>query len=115
MPHPPLQSGQGHPAADHIRPERVSHPMGIGISDSTAHSMMAESGAEASCRHRLTTLAAFERNEQGGRVGQRTFQAQIESEDFPEIRGQGHDAFLVAFAVDAHLAVGELQVFQFQG
>jgi len=39
---------------------------------------------------------------------------QIVSEDLEDFRGQGHDALLVAFAEYAHLALGELDVFQFE-
>ena len=83
--------------------------------DLTAQSMMAEQGTKPRCSQGLATLSAFERDEQGGRVGQRTFQAQIMSQDFEDLRGQRQEAFLVSFAVDAHLSVGELQVLQVQG
>ena len=112
MPHQPLQGGQGHPAAYHIRSKGVPHPMGVGMRDATPHAMMAEERAKPGCTHRLAALPAFQADEQSGRVGERTFQAQIVSENFEEIRRQRHDALLVPFAVDAQLAVGELQVFQ---
>ena len=79
--------------------------------DLTAQSMMAEQGTKPRRSQGLATLAAFERDEQGGRVGQRTFQAQIMSQDFEDLRGQRHEALPVAFAEETHLAVGELQVF----
>src|SRR6516164_9057100 len=115
MAHQLLQGRQGHPGTHHIRSKRVPHAVGISVMDLTAQSMMAEQGTKPRCSQGLATLAAFERDEQGGRVGQRTFQAQIMSQDFEDLRGQRQEAFLVSFAVDAHLSVGELQVLQFQG
>ena len=112
--HQLLQGGQGHPRPYHIRAKGVTKPMGVGVTDSTPHSMMAEQRTEASCSHGLATLATFERNKQNGRVGQRPLQAQIVSEYFEDFRWQRDDAFLISFARDAHLAVGELHVFQFQ-
>src|SRR2546430_2758373 len=61
------------------------------------------------------SLATFEGDEQSGCVSQRTFQAQIVSEDIEDIGVQGHEALLVSFAVEAHLAVGELHILEFHG
>src|SRR6516162_8870529 len=96
MPHQPLQGGQGHPAAYHIRSKGVPHPMGVGMRDATPHAMMAEERAKPGCTHRLAALPAFQADEQSGRVGERTFQAQIVSENFEE-----HQAYESQIAIGA--------------
>ena len=77
--------------------------------------MMTKKRAEAGRGHGPTALSTFQRNEQSGGVGQWPFVAQIMSQDFENIRRQRHEALFVSFAADAHLAVSELHVFQFQG
>src|SRR6516165_1611036 len=114
MAHQLLQGRQRHPGLYHIPPKRVSKPMGVGVTDLTPHSMMTEQRAEPGGSQGLPALAAFERDEQRRRVGQRPFQAQIVSEYLKDFRGQRHQALLVSFAMDAHLAFGELHIFQFQ-
>ena len=53
MAHQLLQGGQGHPGAYHIRPKCMSTPVGIGVMDLTAHSMMAEQRTKPCRIHRL--------------------------------------------------------------
>src|SRR5438552_16159866 len=69
MPRQPLQGGQGHAGAYHIRPERMSQPVWIGMRDSTANSMMAEWRAKSGRTHRVGARPAFQGVEQVGRVG----------------------------------------------
>ena len=83
--------------------------MGIGMCHLAAQSMMAEQGAKSGGSHGPSTLAAFQRNEEKGGVGERPFQAQIFFEDLDDFRRQRQNAFLVAFAEDSHLRLGELE------
>src|SRR5215831_7791712 len=115
MAHQPLQGGQGHSGSHHIRPKCVSTTVRVGLAHFAQHPMVPEQRTKPRCIQGLATLAAFERDEQGRRVGQWAFQAQIVSEDIEDIRMQRQGALLVAFAVDTYLALGKLQVFQFQG
>jgi hypothetical protein len=57
-------------------------------------------------------VPAFQGDEQGWRVGQRPFQAQVAPEHFEDFRGQRYNAILVSFAKRTQLALGELQVSQ---
>jgi len=54
-----------------------------------------------------------ETNKAGAFVSGRS--RQIVSEDIEDIGVQGHEALLVSFAVEAHLAVGELHILDFHG
>ena len=90
----------------------MTETMRMGVTHLAELAMMPEQRAKAGRGHGLTTLSALQGDEQSGRIGQRPFQAQIVSEDFKNFWGQRHDALLVAFTNQAHLAVAELQVFQ---
>src|SRR6516165_6541720 len=89
----------------------VAAAVRVGVTDLTPQAMMTEQRAESRRSHGLAAVAAFQRDEQSGRVDQGPFQAQIVVEHFEDLRGQRHEALPVAFAEDTHLAVGELQVF----
>ena len=82
--------------------------------DLTAHPMVPEQRTKPGRTHRLAALLAFQANEKGGCIGERTFQVQIAPENLQDFQGQRDKALLVSFAMDAHLAVGELQVFELQ-
>ena len=79
-----------------------------------AHPMVPEQRTKPGRTHRLATLLAFQANEKGGCIGERTFQVHITPENLQDFRGQRDMALFVPFAMDAHLAVGELQVFELQ-
>jgi hypothetical protein len=113
MAHQLLQGRQRHPGLHHIPPKGVPKPMGVSVTDLSPHPMMTEQRAKPGRSHRLAALPTFQGDEQSGRIGQRSFQTQIMSQDFEDIRGQRQVA-LVSFAMGAHLALGELHVFQFQ-
>src|SRR5437016_3552535 len=101
MTHQLLQGGQRHPGPYHICSEGMSQPMRVGMTDSTPQSMMAEQRAKPGHTHGPAALLAFQGNEQTRRVGQRTFQTQIASEDLEDFRGQRHEAVFVSFAMNA--------------
>lgn len=114
MAHQPLQGGQGHSGPHHIRPQCVPTPVGISVMDLTAHPMVPEQRTKPGRTHRLAALLAFQANEKGGCIGEWTFQVQIASEHLQDFPGQRDKAFLVSFAMHAHLAIGELQVFELE-
>src|SRR6516164_4686398 len=114
MAHQPLQGGQGHSGSHHIRAKCVPTPVGISVVDLAAHPMVPEQRSKPDRTHRLAALPAFQANEKGARVGEWTFQEQVAPENLQDFRGQRDKTLLVPFAIDAHLAVGELWVFELQ-
>ncbi len=76
--------------------------------------MMAEQRAEPNGRHGPTPAAAFQGNEQGGGVGERSFQAQIFFQDLDNFLRQRQDALLVSFAEHPHLRFGQLEILELQ-
>jgi len=86
----------------------------IGVGDVAASTMMPEQGTETGRGHGLTAPRAFQRDEQGGRVGRRTLQPQIGFEGMDEVLGQREKTLLAAFAQDSYLGRSELEIFQFQ-
>jgi hypothetical protein len=86
--------------------------MGVGLRNVTAQAMMAEQGTQSGWRHGPPPLAAFQRNEQGRGIGERSFQSHILFKHFDDFRRQRHHAFLVAFAENPHVGVGELKIFE---
>ena len=62
----------------------------------------------------MSTLAAFQGNEQERGVGERAFEPQIFVEDLENFRRQGHDALLVSFAKNPHLRIGQLEILQLE-
>src|SRR5260370_42606019 len=99
MPHQMLQGGEGDAVAYHVSSKGVSQPVWIGVGDLAAPAMMAEQRAEPNGRHGPTPAAAFQGNEQGGGVGERSFQAQIFFQDLDNFLRQRQDALRVSFSV----------------
>ena len=101
--------GQADPGAHHIGAESMAEPMGVGLRNATAQAMMAEQEPQSGGCHGPSPLAAFQRNEQGRGIGERSFESHILFEHFDDFRRQRHHAFLVAFAENPHVGVGELE------
>ena len=57
----------------------------------------------------------FRGNEQRGRIGGWSFQPQIVFENLDDFRRQRQNAFLVPFAEDSHLCLGQLEIFELKG
>ena len=75
---------------------------------------MAEQRAESRGAHRPSAAAAFQANEQRGRVRQRSFQAQIFFEDLEDFLGQGQEAVLVSFAEHPQLRLSQAEIPQLE-
>jgi hypothetical protein len=56
----------------------------------------------------------FPGNEQGGRVGEGSFQTQIFFEDVDNFLRQGQDALLVSFAEHPQLCLGQAEILQLE-
>src|SRR6516164_7372303 len=108
------QSGQGHAGAHHIGSEGMTKPVGVGLRDPAAESVMAKQGAQSGGGHGVSTMAAFERNKQSRRVGQRSFQMQVVFENSESVGWQGHEAFLPSLAEDVETSFGKGQVLQLE-
>ena len=115
MPHQMLQRGQRDSGPRHISAKGMAEPMRIGVRNLAAHAMMAEQRAESGGSHGPATPAAFQGNEQEGRIGERPFQAQIFFDDFDDFRRQRQNAFLVSFAENPHLRRGQLEILELKG
>jgi len=63
MTHQVHESGQGDSGGHHVSSKGVAETMRVGLWDLTAQTMVTEQRAESARGHRLTALAAFERNE----------------------------------------------------
>ena len=67
-------AGRGDPGAHHISAESMAEPMGVSLRNATAQAMMAvEQGAQSGGRHGPSPLGAFQGNEQGRGIGERSF------------------------------------------
>src|SRR5215472_12483338 len=75
---------------------------------------MAKQGAQSGGGHGVSTMAAFERNKQSVRVGQRSFQMQVVFEDLESVAGQRQEALLTSLAEDVETSFGEGQVQQLE-
>src|SRR5213592_1716795 len=76
--------------------------------------MMAEQGAQSGRCQRLSTMAAFEADEQSRPVGERSFQPQIIFQDVDNFLGQRQEALLVSLTADAHLGRGPLEILELE-
>ena len=77
--------------------------------------MMAEQGAESGRGHGLSTMAAFEADEQRKRVSVRPLQPQIILQDVDDWLGQRQESLLVSLTEDAHLCRGQLEILELNG
>src|SRR5204863_203401 len=77
----------------------------------------AEKGQEAASGrgHGLSTMAAFEADEQRKRVSVRPFQPQIILQDVDDWLGQRQESLLVSLTEDAHLCRGQLEILELNG
>src|SRR4029077_13793283 len=97
MAHQPLEGGQGHSGPHHIGSKCVATSGRISVMDLTAPPMVPEQRTKPSRTHRLAVLLAFQANEKGGCLGERTFQVQIAPENLQDFRisgGSGTKRFL---------------------
>jgi len=92
----------------------VAEAVRISLGNAAHGAMMAEQRAPPGGSHGSSTLAAFQGNEQGVRVGEGPFQTQIFFEDLENLRWQGQNAFFVSFAEHPHLGIGQLQIRELQ-
>jgi hypothetical protein len=114
MSHELLESGQGDARAHHVRAEGVPEAMRIGLRDPAAGAMVTEQRAESGGGQGQPARAAFQGDEQRGRMGERPFQAQILFQDIDHFLGQRQEARLVPFAQHTHLRIRQLQVGELQ-
>src|SRR5256885_10071771 len=89
--------------------------MRIGLRNLAGDAMMAEQGAESGRGHGLSTMAAFEADEQRKRVSVRPFQPQIILQDVDDWLGQRQESLLVSLTEDAHLCRGQLGILELKG
>ena len=104
MPHEVHESRQRDSGPHHVGSERMTKPMGIGLWNLAPFSVMAKQRAETGGRHRLSPVAALERDEQRGRVRQGSLQVKVPLQGRDGVRRQRQDSFLIALALDADLS-----------